>query len=436
MSLQKILPVLVSLPLHSKLFLEAWSDYHTIRFLKHDFMDLQPLVTNVEIYTRQHLPHYIEELRELCAIDSDSHYKPGLDRMTLKLEERMRKLGMQVTIVEREMWGNDLMGIIRGEGSGNVLLLGHSDTVYPVGTAVERPLRIEGETAYGPGVCDMKGCILSAIYAIEALLAIGKRPFAELRFLCVSDEEILTRHCIDLIAEACRDCQGALVLEAARANGDIVSARKGNSGYTLVAHGRSAHAGVEPEKGYNAITEIAHQVLQFQSINGWREGITINPGLIAGGTALNAVPDFAQARFDLRYLHNEDRIETEARWHEMMQQKLVPGVELRLEVSPDTKEPMVATPESLQLVSAAQEIAQLLGFSLNHVTTGGSSDGSYVSHLGVPVIDGLGPIGGLDHSPDEYLLLHSVAPRTALLAGLLAFIGSYNQPCPSNSPVL
>ncbi|HZU70152.1 MAG TPA: M20 family metallopeptidase [Ktedonobacteraceae bacterium] len=389
-------------------------------------MDLHSLVSGVRDYTQKHLPQYIEELRELCAIDSDSHYKPGLDLMAVKLGARMRKLGMQVNIVEREACGNDLTGSMHGEGSGNVLLLGHIDTVYPVGTAGERPLRIEGDIALGPGVCDMKGCILAAIYAIEALLAMGTRPFAELRFLCVSDEEILYRHSIDLIEAMCRNCQGALVLEAARANGDIVSSRKGNSGYTLVARGRSAHAGVEPEKGLNAITEIAHQVLQFQSLNGWREGITINPGLISGGTALNVVPEHAQARFDLRYLHSNDRNETEQRWQEMMKQKLVPGVDLTLEVSPDAKEPMVSTPVSLKLAGAAQEIAGFLGFPLNHVSTGGSSDGSYVSHFGVPVLDGLGPIGGLDHSPGEYLLLSSVASRSALLGGLLAIIGSQN----------
>ena len=165
---------------------------------------------------------------------------------------------MDTTIIEHKAWGNDLLGVIHGEGRSNVLLLGHTDTVYPVGTAATRPVRLEGDILYGPGVCDMKGCILSAIYAIEALLAKGYRSFGEIRFLCVSDEETTNRHCVDLIQEACQDCQGAFVLEAARANGDIVSARKGNARYRLTAHGRSAHAGVEPEKGRNAIVEIAH----------------------------------------------------------------------------------------------------------------------------------------------------------------------------------
>ena len=387
-------------------------------------MNLQSLVQKVETYVAQHMPEYMEELQELCAIDSDSYSKSGLDEMAARLGARMRSLGMNVTIIEREQWGNDLLGAIEGSGSGNVLLLGHTDTVYPAGTAAERPVRVEGNTVYGPGVCDMKGCILCAIYAIEALLAQDCLPFHELRFLCVSDEEINTRHCKDILYQVCQNCQGALVLEAARENGDIVSARKGHLNYTLTAHGRSAHAGVEPEKGSNAITELAHQVLQFESLNGWREGITINPGVIAGGTVPNVVPDYAHAQFDLRFLHMDDKIATERRMHEMMRQQKVPGVELTLEPSPDIKEPMPLTPEILQLANSAQHIAHLLGFSINHVLTGGASDASFASHYGVPALDGLGPIGGLDHSPSEYLLANSVAPRAALLAGLIATIGA------------
>src|SRR5229473_3144961 len=298
-------------------------------------MNLQSLVLGVETYTQNRLNQFIEELRELCSVDAYSYYKPGLDQVALCLAARMRGLGMEVNIIERDEWGNDLLGVIQGDGNGNVLLLGHTDTVYPVGIAGTRPLRLEGETLYGPGVCDMKGGILSAIYALEALLALGYRPFRELRFLCVSDEEITKRHCLDIMQRASQDCQGVLVLEAARSNGDIVSARKGNAWYTLTAHGRSAHAGVEPEKGCNAIVELAHQILQFQSLNGWREGITINPGIISGGTALNVVPDYAQARFDLRFLQTSDRIDTETRWQEMLKQQRVPGVELTLEAEPD-----------------------------------------------------------------------------------------------------
>lgn len=387
-------------------------------------MDLQSLVTSVEAYARQRLSQYIEELRELCAIDSDSYHKSGLDEVALFLAARMRGLGMQVTIFERQTWGNDLYGVLPGDGDRNVLLLGHMDTVYPVGTAAARPLQVQGDIIYGPGVSDMKGCILSAIYAIEALSALDYRSFGEIRFLCVSDEEINTRHCQDIMQKACENAQGALVLEAARSNGDIVSARKGHTWYMLTARGRSAHAGVEPEKGRNAVIEIAHQVLQFQNLNGWREGIAVNPGVISGGTLPNVVPDHAQAQFDLRFLRDDDRIATEKRFHELMMQKRIPDVELTLDRAPDVKAPMIQTPESLKLAHQAQHIANLLGFSVNHVLTGGSSDASYATGYGVPTLDGLGPIGGRDHSPEEYLVHSSVAPRTALLAGLIASIGN------------
>lgn len=386
-------------------------------------MDLQNLLTDVEAYTRERLSQYLEELRELCSIDSYSYHKPGLDEMALFLAARMRGLGMHATIIEREAWGNDLLGILHGKGGGNVLLLGHMDTVYPVGIAASRPMQIEGDYVYGPGVSDMKGCILSAIYAIEALLAMNYHAFGEIRFLCVSDEEINTRHCQDVMQQACENATGALVLEAARSNGDIVSARKGHTWYKLTANGRSAHAGVEPEKGRNAVIEMAHQVLQFQNLNGWRDGITVNAGVVSGGTLPNVVPDFAEAQFDLRFLNDRDRIATEQRFHELLERKHITSVELTLERAPDMKAPMVMTPESQKLAHQAQHIANLLGFSINHVLTGGASDASYATEYGIPALDGLGPVGGRDHSPDEYLVLSSVAPRVALLAGLITTLG-------------
>ncbi len=387
-------------------------------------MDIQSLVVGVEDYLQQHQTRYLDELRTICAIDSDSHNKAGVDQMAIYLAARMDSLGMDATIVEQEQWGNDLIGTLQGEGEGCVLLLGHMDTVYPIGTAARRPMRIENGIAYGPAVIDMKGGILLSIYAIEALLALSYHAFGEIRFLCVSDEEISVRHSLQLIRHACEGCNGALVLEAARANGDIVSARKGNAWYTLTAQGRSAHAGVEPEKGRNAILEIAHQTLQITSINGWREGISINPGSISGGTAPNVVPESAMARFDLRFLHTEDRLATETRWHELLKKHCVAEVETTLMLEPDSRNPMVLTPASQKMATTAKDIAAILGFSLRDTTTGGASDGSFVTDYGIPTLDGLGPIGGRDHSPYEYLLLDSIAPRAALLAGLIAHIAA------------
>jgi glutamate carboxypeptidase len=382
------------------------------------------LVAGIEAYTQHHLARYVEELRYLCAIDSGTYYKPGLDEIALYLFSRMSDLGMDATIIGNEKWGNDFYGTMHGNGQGKILLLGHIDTVYPVGIAAARPLRIEDDTIYGPGVIDMKGCVLSAMYAIEALVAMNYQSYGEIRFLCVSDEEISDRHSKETMQKASEGCSAVLVLEAARANGDIVSARKGGSWYTLKAHGHSAHAGVEPEKGRNAILELAHQTLQFQSLNGWRHGLSINPGAISGGTAVNVVPDYAEVSFDMRFLNNNDKIETEKLWHKMMQVKRVPDVQLELEIQPDNREPMVCTEGNLELARQAQEVAEFLGFSLNHAFTGGVSDANYVSSFGYAALDGLGPIGGLDHSPDEYMVMSSIAPRTALLGGLIATVGA------------
>ncbi len=382
------------------------------------------LVTDIEAYVQQHLSHYIEELSHLCAIDSGTYYKPGLDEMALYLFSRMRDLGMDTTILENENWGNDFYGVMRGSGKGKILLLGHIDTVYPVGIAAARPVRVEGDTIYGPGVIDMKGCILSAIYAIEALVSMNYNSFGEIRFLCVSDEEISDRHSKETMQKVSEGCDGVFVLEAARANGDIVSARKGGSWYTLKAHGHSAHAGVEPEKGHNAILELAHQTLQFQSLNGWRHGLSINPGAISGGTAVNVVPDYAEVSFDMRFLNNVDKIDTEKLWRQMMEVRRVADVKLELEIQPDNRDPMVCTEGNLLLARQAQEIAECLGFPLNHAFTGGVSDANYVSSFGHAALDGLGPIGGLDHSPDEYMVMSSIAPRAALLAGLITTVSS------------
>ena len=382
------------------------------------------LVTSIKAYVQQHLARYLEELSYLCAIDSGTYYKPGLDEIALYLFSRARDLGMDASIIENENWGNDFYGAMHGSGKGKILLLGHIDTVYPVGIAAARPVRIEGDTIYGPGVIDMKGCVLSALYAIEALMSMNYHSFGEIRFLCVSDEEISDRHSKETMQKASEGCDGIFVLEAARANGDIVSARKGGSWYTLKAHGHSAHAGVEPEKGRNAILELAHQMLQFQSLNGWRHGLSINPGTISGGTAVNVVPDYAEVSFDMRFLNTIDKIETEKLWRQMMEVRRIADVKLELEIQPDNRDPMVCTEGNLALAHIAQQIANELGFSVNHAFTGGVSDANYVSSFGHAALDGLGPIGGLDHSPDEYMVMSSIAPRAALLGGLLAAVGA------------
>lgn len=386
--------------------------------MTHTHIDLQPFVAEVAAYTQKHLDAYIETLKELCAIDSGTFNKAGNDLLGNRLVTLMHDSHLQTTVFEEEQWGNDVLGCIQGTGDKNILLLGHMDTVYPEGTAAARPLQVIQDKIIGPGTSDMKGCILAALYAIKAMATFQHFPFKELRLLCVSDEEISQRHSVPLIQRLAQDCDAVFVLEAARANGDIVSARKGTAWYVLEAQGKAAHVGVEPEKGRNAILELAHQLWNFQYLHNWREGLSISPGVITGGTVPNVVPDYAKARIDLRFLSHEDRIATEQQWHARLQQKRIEDVNLTLKMEAYGS-PMACTPESLKLISQAQQIAAILGFDLSHTITGGSSDASHISPLNIPVIDGLGPIGGCDHSPDEYISMKSIAPRTALLAGLI-----------------
>ena len=167
---------------------------------------MQELVIQIEQYIQKHLSEYIAELTTLCAIDSGSYYKPGLDAVACYVSSRLKNIGLDVQIFEHENDGNDVYGIIRGCGQGKVLLLGHIDTVYPVGTATSRPIQIQGNIISGPGVSDMKGGILQQIYTIEALLAANYNKFGEIRVLCVSDEEITDRHSHKYIQQACFGC--------------------------------------------------------------------------------------------------------------------------------------------------------------------------------------------------------------------------------------
>jgi glutamate carboxypeptidase len=210
----------------------------------------------------------------------------------------------------------------------------------------------------------------------------------------------------------------ALVLEGARANGNIVSARKGSGQYTLRVKGKSAHAGVEPEKGANAILELSHQIIALHQLNGIAPGVTVNAGVIGGGTRSNVVPDEAWAKLDMRAV---DRVGAEAidrAIRETIRHITVAGTSVEIEGSMAFT-PMAKTPAVALLVQFAQEVAHELGFEVQDQSTGGASDANTITSFGIPVLDGLGPIGGLDHSPNEYIELDSIVPRTALVAGLI-----------------
>ncbi len=239
----------------------------------------------------------------------------------------------------------------------------------------------------------------------------------------MSDEEISSRYHVELIRQIAQERPLVLGLEGAGSVGTVVTRRKGCAHYQLTAEGLAAHAGSSPERGRNAVLELAHQIVQAHSFMGWREGLTINAGPIKGGSRANIVSDYAEILFDLRFLRPEDRQDTESRWHELLQNQLVPGVKLTLQPEPDCMLPMAATEKSLALAHEVQLIAeQILHTPFNSETRGGASDCCTTAAAGCPSIDGLGAIGGGAHTSEEFVLLPPIPGRVALLAGLIAAI--------------
>jgi glutamate carboxypeptidase len=224
-----------------------------------------------------------------------------------------------------------------------------------------------------------------------------------------------------LIESTAKTCDAALVLEAARESGAIVAARKGVSDYRFEVQGRSAHAGVEPEKGRNAILELAHKVVALQALNGTIPGVTVNVGVVHGGTVTNVVPESAHARVEARAVDTEGMRLVDSRIRDILASPDVPDTAISLTVQKGFP-PMARTEATDQLARMAQLIARDLGFDIEAVSTGGASDASLAAGAGIPVLDGLGPIGGDDHSPREWVAVGSIVPRVAMLAGLIARI--------------
>ncbi|MEZ4658949.1 MAG: M20 family metallopeptidase [Caldilineaceae bacterium] len=366
------------------------------------------------------LDQYLADLRALTAIDSGSEYKAGVDAVQDWLAARLSRLGCAVDRHLETRYGDHLLATLTGVGAGKIVLLGHSDTVYPLGTAAQRPMQIVGDIVRGPGTCDMKAGLLSGIYAMEALLALGWRDFGQIVFLSVSDEETGERCSPPLIRAVSEGADAVLTLEAARANGDIVTARKAIAWYTITARGRSAHAGVEPEKGRNAIMALAGLLLEINRLNNLRPGITINVGVIEGGSRPSVVPDFARAQLDLRAWTQADMDAASTAIAACVANAQEDGITFELALQPDsTAPPLEYTPGVQRLEALTQAVAAELGFTVHGARTGGSSDICFAAQTGAPGLDGLGPVGGLDHGPDEYIELRSIVPRIALLVGVM-----------------
>jgi glutamate carboxypeptidase len=300
-----------------------------------------------------------------------------------------------------------------------VVLLGHHDTVHPHGSLARNPPRLADGRCYGPGGYDMKAGLLMAAAAIEAITATGRPLPRPIVLISTADEEIGSTDSRDLIETTAKGAAAVLVLEPAAASGAVKTARKGTGMFVVMAHGRAAHAGVDHAAGISAVTEIAHQVLALAGMTDYARGITVNVGLVRGGTATNTVAAEAVAEIDLR-------ITTAAAAAEMYErilglQPVLPGTRLTITGVLD-RPPMERSPGTAQLFELARRLGAEIGLDVQETATGGASDGNFTAALGVATLDGLGPGGDGAHTDDEYVLVDELAPRAAELAGLLLHV--------------
>jgi glutamate carboxypeptidase len=371
------------------------------------------------------LPAYLEDLQRLVDTDCGSYTPEGVDEIGRWVASFLVELGADIEIRPdpEGRFGKTVVGTFSGQiGAPRVLLIGHMDTVFDPGTAAARPFRIDGGVAHGPGVTDMKSGLLAGLYALKAIIAeVGGLPFERVTFLANPDEEVGSPSSSAHIRAIAADADAALVLECARANGDIVSARKGILETRLIVHGRAAHAGVEPEKGRSAILEASRLIRDLHALNGRWPGVTVNVGKIAGGTRPNVVAERCELEVDVRATTGANLDAVAAAVREVAVATEIPDVTVEPQVKVAWR-PMEKLARSGLLVEHAQDVAQRLGFEVRDAATGGASDANTTSGMGVPSLDGLGPIGGNDHAPAEYLEVDSIVPRTAMLAGLLLAI--------------
>lgn len=357
-------------------------------------------------------------IEKLVNIDSSSYDKEGVDQIGRILQDNYTALGFHVKVIPQENYGNHLVIQHKEAKNPNIVIIAHMDTVFPKGTAIERPFKIEGNRAYGPGVIDMKSSQAAVLYAIKALLNEGHKGYKNIKIILNSDEEIGSPTSRSLIESEAKGMRYALVMEPARKDGSLVTARRGKGNYTLIVEGKAAHSGIEPEKGRSAIEELAHKIIQLHELSDHENGISVNVGLIEGGSSANTVSDHAEAQIDVRMKEIEQVEIIEERLEEICSTTEVSGTKIVLEGEMN-RPPMEKNKKTRALLRIIQDVGDEIGIEIEDTATGGGSDASFTSSLGVATIDGLGPVGGNAHSDKEYLEIPSLVERTLLLATII-----------------
>jgi glutamate carboxypeptidase len=363
-----------------------------------------------------------ELIRWLVEQESMSREAEATTRIAENFAERLSRDGASVDLFRDPKFGATLRARFHQSAhpeAKQLLVVGHLDTVWPLGTLALRPLRIDGDKAYGPGIFDMKAGIALATFAMRTLKQVGRQTHRPVTFLMTCDEETGSHFSRPLIEEEAGRSEAALVLEPPVPGGTIKTGRKGVGEFELIVRGRSAHAGNDIRKGVSAINELANQILAINRLADFERGTTLNVGVVRGGVLSNVVAAEARASIDMRYQMVE-----EGRRIEESMAALTPVLEgAQLEIRGGiNRPPLVRTERIAALFAQARELATEIDYDLREASVGGGSDGNFIAALGVPVLDGLGVDGEGAHAEHEHILLSDIPRRATLLSRLIETI--------------
>jgi glutamate carboxypeptidase len=365
-------------------------------------------------YFETQLSEIIDELHRYVTIESPTHNKESVDEMGKLIASRFAQLGCTVQQIPQAEVG-DIIRAEWGHGEEQILIIGHFDTVKPIGTIQKQPWRIDGDKIYGPGIFDMKAGIVFCYFALKAIIEKGLLPNKRIVFIWNTDEEIGSPFSVDTIKKEAIKSSVALVMEPAYLT-NLKTSRKGGGEFRIRAFGHSVHAGNDHEKGINAIEELAEQILKVQRFTDYAAGTTVSVGLIEGGSAVNVVPDYAQVRIDVRAKTAIEANKLTEQMHSLI--PVLNGSRIEVEGGFD-KLPMERTDGTIHLFHLAEKIASEEGFPIGEASVGGMSDGNTTSSLGVPTLDGLGAVGDGAHADHEHILIPHIPNRIALIIRLL-----------------
>lgn len=363
---------------------------------------------------------YIAELQTLVNVDCGTATLEGVAEVAGIIGQLWQQEGWHVESVDlgREVGPGLFVTNKPGAEKFDVLLVGHLDTVFPAGTVAGRPMSRDDTRLYGPGVSDMKSGLLNILWAIRTLDP-AHRERLSIAVAMNPDEETGSVHSHTWIGELAKKSRCVLVCEAARADGSLVKARKGMAGYHLTFTGVAAHAGNEPEKGRSAITALANSIIAINALADSATGTTLNIGVVRGGSAANVVADSAFADLDVRFWQNDEDTRVRQALQTLCEQGFLDGVTTTL-TQVNHKPAMAASEETGELMALVEQAGKEEGIAVTWQSVGGGSDANHTAALGIPTLDGLGPVGAGFHSPAEWLDIASVEPRIRLLRRVLS----------------